>query len=446
MIKTLIATLTFSVFLTQLAFASDSSDRMAWFNQSRFGMFIHWGIYSVPAGEYGTNKSYAEWIQLSANIQGPEYEKYAAQFNPTNFNARDWVRVAKDAGMKYIVITAKHHDGFCMFDSKLTDYNIVKATPWHYDPLKDLARECKKAGIVFCTYYSDPDWHNPDFPAKYSQHGFHGNPNPNADLEKYVAYMKGQVRELLTGYGPIGIMWFDDGGSFRSSPEVRAQFPALLHSQEIVDEIHQLQPKTLVNNRLGIPADYGTPEQKIPGARPTNSFEVCMTLNKHWGYNKNDHSWKEPKVVIQNLADIAGKGSNYLLNVGPTSQGVFPPDAVRILGEVGQWMKVNGESIYSTTANPLDATPAWGRITQKGDRLYLHVFQWPQDGKLTVSGISAKVNHASLLANKRQKISVTQPGAQEIQLAVPDAAPDPLDSVIVLDCAGPITPAPIAKN
>lgn len=431
-------------FVARPAFGSDS-DRMAWFNQARFGMFIHWGIYSVPAGEYGTNKNYAEWIQLQAKIPGSEYEKFAAQFDPTNFNAKEWVRVAKDAGMKYIVITAKHHDGFCMYDSKLTDYNIVKATPWHHDPMKDLAAECRKAGITFCFYYSDPDWHHPEFPAQYSQRGFHGNPNPNADLEKYVAYMKGQIRELLTGYGPIGIMWFDDGGSFRNTMEVRTNCATLLHSQEIVDEIHQLQPRCLVNNRLGIPADYGTPEQKIPGARMTNSFEVCMTLNKHWGFNKNDHNWKEPKVVIQNLADIASKGGNYLLNVGPTAQGVFPPDAVRILGEVGRWMDVNGESIYGTIASPLNTAPAWGRITQKGSKLYLHVFDWPADGKLKVAGIDAKVKRASLLAGKK-RLSISQSTPHEIEISIPTAAPDSLDSVVVLDCSGTITPAEVAKN
>jgi alpha-L-fucosidase len=440
---TLLAVFTFTA---QFAMAADSSGRMEWFNQARFGMFIHWGIYSVPAGEYGTNKNYAEWIQLQAKIPGSEYAKYAAQFDPTNFNAKDWVRVAKDAGMKYIVITAKHHDGFCMFDSKLTDYNIVKATPWQHDPMKDLARECKKAGITFCFYYSDPDWHHPEFPAEYSQHGFHGNPNPNADLEKYVTYMKGQIRELLTNYGPIGILWFDDGGSFRNTMEVRTNCAKLLHAQEIVDEIHQLQPKTLVNNRLGIPADYGTPEQKIPGARPTNSFEVCMTLNGHWGYNKNDHKWKDAKVVVQNLADIASKGGNYLLNVGPTSQGVFPPEAVQILGEVGHWMDANGDSIYGTVASPLDSAPSWGRITQKGNKLYLHVFDWPADGKLTVSGLHTKVRRAALLAGTRQKLTVEQPGANEIQIAVPTTAPDTLDSVIVLNCSGPIEPTGVAKN
>jgi alpha-L-fucosidase len=212
-----------------------------------------------------------------------------------------------------------------------------------------------------------------------------------------------------------------------------------------VDEIHQLQPRCLVNNRLGIPADYGTPEQKIPGARMTNSFEVCMTLNKHWGFNKNDHNWKEPKVVIQNLADIASKGGNYLLNVGPTAQGVFPPDAVRILGEVGRWMDVNGESIYGTIASPLNTAPAWGRITQKGSKLYLHVFDWPADGKLKVAGIDAKVKRASLLAEKK-RLSISQSTPHEIEISVPTAAPDSLDSVVVLDCSGTITPAEVAKN
>jgi alpha-L-fucosidase len=444
--KHFFAILAVFTFATHFAAAGlfSKTDRMEWFNQARFGMFIHWGIYSVPAGEYGTNKNYAEWIQLQAKIPGSEYEKYAAQFNPTNFNAKEWVRVAKDAGMKYMVITAKHHDGFCMFDSRLTDYTVVKATPWHHDPLKDLSAECKKAGIKFCVYYSDPDWHHPDFPAPFSQHGFHGNPNPDADLEKYIAYMQGQIGELLSGYGPIGIVWFDDGGSFRTTPEVRTNMAKLLHAEQIVHQIHTIQPKTLVNNRLGIPADYGTPEQKIPGGRMTNSFEVCMTLNKHWGYNKNDNNWKDAKAVVQNLADIASKGGNYLLNVGPTSQGIFPAEAVSILGDVGRWMKVNEESIYGTIASPLNSAPAWGRVTQKGSKLYLHVFDWPKDGKLTVTGINAKVKRVSLLAAKQEKLPVAQ--SNEIQITVPSAAPDAIDSIVVLECSGPIKVTDVAKN
>ena len=306
---------------------------MAWFSQARFGMFIHWGIYSVPAGEWEGKKDYAEWFQLQTQMPAEQYAKFATQFDPQHFNAKAWVKVAKDAGMKYIVITSKHHDGFCMFDTKLTDYNVVKATPWHHDPMKDLADACHEAGITFCFYYSVPDWHHPDFPAKYSQHGFHGQPDENADLEKYVDYVKGELRELLTNYGPIGIIWFDGGGSFRGEDEAK-----LMHAQELIDLIHRLQPNCLVNNRLGLPADYGTPEQKIPGQRGHAPFEVCMTLNNHWGYNKNDNHWKQPKVVIRNLVDIASKGGNYLLNVGPTSDGVLPDPAVSILKDVGQWM------------------------------------------------------------------------------------------------------------
>jgi alpha-L-fucosidase len=403
---------------------------MKWFDDAKFGMFIHWGIYSVPAGEWQGKTNYAEWIMLQGNIPSAEYRKFAGEFDPVKFDARAWVRAAKDAGMKYLVITAKHHDGFCMYDTKLTDYSVVRATPWRHDPMRDLAAACRAAGIVSCFYYSVPDWHYPDFPAKYSQRGFHGDPNPAANLENYVTYMKGQVRELLSNYGPIGIMWFDGGGSFKNSDQPRAQ---LLHAQEIVDEIHALQPGCLVNNRLGLPGDYGTPEQKIPGAKQTNAFEVCMTLNRHWGYNKFDNRWKSSPVVISNLVDIASKGGNYLLNIGPTAEGVFPPQAVQILQEVGRWMKINGDSIYGTTASPLDSAPAWGRITQKGRRYYLHVFNWPQDGRIVVQNLPGAPVRASFLATKR-RLTVTRDGA-EFAISLPTSPLDNVDSVIVLETA-----------
>jgi alpha-L-fucosidase len=412
-----------------LAPAKDA-DRMAWFNEARFGMFIHWGIYAVPAGEWEGQKNYAEWIQLQAKVPTAEYEKFATQFNPTNFNAREWVRIAKSAGMKYIVITAKHHDGFCMYGTKLTDFNIVKATPFHRDPMKELADATRKAGLKFCFYYSVPDWHNPDFPAKYSQRGFHGAPNPNADLEKYVAYVKGQVSELLTNYGPISILWFDGGGSFKQEGDKRAE---LMHAQEIIDLIHKLQPQCLVNNRLGVPADYGTPEQKIPGQRPTNSFEVCMTLNRHWGYNKHDHDFKSAREIIRNLADIAGKGGNYLLNVGPTAEGTIPSGSVSVLEEIGGWMSRNGDSIYGTTASPLDATPTWGRVTQKGHRLFLHVFNWPADGSLAVDGLKTSIKRAYLLSDYRKKPLKLEQHGTTVSLTLPTTCPDDDDTVIVAE-------------
>jgi alpha-L-fucosidase len=400
--------------------------RTEWFRNDKFGLFVHWGIYSVPAGEWKDGKDHGEWIMLSGKIPSAEYEKFAPQFNPVKFDAKEWVQLAKDAGMKYIVITSKHHDGFCMYDSKLTDYDILQATPFGRDPMKELASACGEAGLRFCFYYSVPDWHHPEFPAKYSQRGFHGDPDPNADLDKYVAYMKGQVRELLSSYGPIGILWFDGGGSFRGQPMAE-----LIHAQEIIDMIRELQPTCLVNNRLGLPADYGTPEQRIPGEASKSLFEVCMTLNRHWGYNKNDDDWKSPETIIRNLADIAGKGGNYLLNVGPTAEGTIPEGSVRTLREVGGWMSVNGESIYGTRASPLASTP-WGCCTAKAGRLYLHVFDWPGDGRLVVSGVRNKVAKAYLLTAKEQPCNVTQ-GDEQLVVTVPQKMPDPIDTVVVLE-------------
>ncbi len=409
--------------------AASQEKRTEWFRQDKFGMFIHWGIYSVPAGEWKEGKDHAEWIMLTGKIPSAEYAKFATQFNPVKFNAQEWVQLAKDAGMKYLVITSKHHDGFCMYDSKLTDYDIMQSTPFGRDPMKELASACNLAGLKFCFYYSVVDWHHPEFPATYSQRGWHGDPNPNADLEKYVAYMKGQVRELLSNYGPIGIMWFDGGGSFRGQPMAE-----LVHAQEIIDMIHKLQPMCLVNNRLGLPADYGTPEQRIPGQAPKQLFEVCMTLNRHWGYNKYDQDWKSPETVVRNLADIAGKGGNYLLNVGPTAEGTIPDGSIRTLREVGKWMKVNGDSIYGTTASPFAKTP-WGRCTAKSGKLYLHVFEWPGDGKLAVPGLKNQVSKAYLLSARDKPCAATA-GNEQVTVAVPQEMPDKIDTVVVLEIQG----------
>jgi len=409
--------------------------RTQWFRHDKFGMFIHWGIYAVPAGEWKDRKDHAEWIMLTGNIPSAEYEKFATGFNPVKFNATEWVQVAKDAGMKYVVITSKHHDGFSMYDSKLTDYDIMQATPFGRDPMKELAAACMQAGLKFCFYYSVADWHHPEFPAQYSQRGrgtqggFHGSPNPNADLNKYVEYMKGQVRELLSNYGPLGILWFDGGGSFSKQPMAQ-----LIHAQEIIDMIHKLQPMCLVNNRLGLPADYGTPEQRIPGQAPKQLFEVCMTLNGHWGYNKNDQNWKSPETIVRNLADIAGKGGNYLLNVGPTAEGTIPDGSIRTLREVGKWMKVNGDSIYGTTAGPFAKTP-WGRCTARAGKLYLHVFEWPSDGKLAVPGLKNQVNKAYLLSARDKPCAITA-GNEQVTIAVPPEMPDKIDTVVVLEIQG----------
>ncbi|MCD6303487.1 MAG: alpha-L-fucosidase [Planctomycetes bacterium] len=406
--------------------ANKGADRLEWFRKAKFGMFIHWGIYSVPAGQWKGRRNYAEWIQLQAKIPASEYEKFASKFNPVKFDAKQWVQVAKQAGMKYMVITAKHHDGFCMFDSKQTNYDIVDATPYGKDPMKALSKACREAGLKFCFYYSLVDWHHPEFPAKYAQRGFHGNPNPNADISKYADYEIAQIKELLSNYGPIGIIWFDGGGSFRGADRVK-----LLKGKKLVDVIHSIQPKCLINNRLGIAADYGTPEQHIPKTMLNKPFEVCMTLNHHWGYNKADNDWKSPKIVIRNLADIAHKGGNYLLNVGPTAEGLFPKPAVEILHKVGEWMAVNGDAIYGTTRSILPGIPRWGRITTKGKTLFLHVFDRPADGKIQLPAIKATLLSARFLANEDAKISFERQDRGYV-IDLPGKLPDPIDSVVRL--------------
>ncbi len=406
----------------------DHDAKMKWFREAKFGMFIHWGIYSVPAGEWDGKTNYAEWFQLQTKMPNAQYEKFAAQFDPVKFNARQWVRVAKDAGMKYLVITSKHHDGFSMYNTAFSDYNVVKATPWHHDPMKDLAAACKEAGIKFCFYYSIADWHYPDVPAQYNQRGFHGAPNPDADVLKYADYMRHQVHELLTGYGPIGIIWFDGGGAFRS-----VNRKTLLKADAMVDMIHQTQPACLINNRLGAGADYGTPEQKIPTGKQKEDFEVCMTLNNHWGYNKHDQHWKSATTIIRNLADIAHKGGNYLLNVGPTAEGLFPPPSVEILGAVGQWMKVNGDSIYGTTASPWPEIPNWGRITAKGNRLYLHVFERPEDGVIRLAGLKTLPRGAQFLAYRGGGAPPTcRLDGSDLLVQLPATLPEAADSAIEL--------------
>lgn len=412
--------------------------RLAWFNQAKFGMFIHWGLYAIPAGEWKGHTNYAEWIMLQGNIPSSEYEKLAGQFNPVKFDAKTWVALAKAAGMNYLVITAKHHDGFCMYDSKLTEYDIVDATPFKRDPLKELAEECRKAGIRFCVYYSIVDWHHPEFPQRYSHvrqefpDGFHGDPNPDADIKKYAAYMRGQIKELLSNYGNTRIVWFDGGGSFRNRDR-----RALLNGQVLVDMIHTTQPVCLINNRLGFAADYGTPEQEIPESSLGTAFEVCMTLNGHWGYNKNDHSWKDAKTIIQNLCDIAGKGGNYLLNVGPTAEGLIPDESVHILKEVGQWLRANGEAIYDTQAGPsrdnirLRNT---GRMTLKPGKLFLHIFNWPRDQIIFLEGMKGNIiEKIYCLADLEQAPLKYDPHERCVFIHVPEAAPDPYASIIVVE-------------
>lgn len=317
------------------------------------------------------------------------------------FDARQWVKTAKDAGMKYIVITSKHHDGFCMFDTKQTDYCITKATPWKHDPMKDLAAECHRQGLKLCFYHSIMDWHHPDY---LPRRPWDTRPAEGASLDRYIhEYLMPELRELLTQYGPIGILWFDGGWEHNAQE---------LHSEEVDTMIRSLQPGILINDRNdNLPEDYATPEQEIPATAPQDRlWETCMTINDTWGYAKNDTNWKSAEDLTRKLIDIASKGGNFLLNVGPTAEGVFPEAINERLAQMGAWMKVNGESIYGTTKCPLASLSFNGRCTAKGNRLYLEVFDWPA-GELAVSGLAASPTGAKALdGGERLKVSLDRAG------------------------------------
>jgi alpha-L-fucosidase len=447
---------------------AEQQKRLAWFTEARLGLFIHWGLYAIPAGHWPgrESKTQGEWIMLQENIPSAEYAKLAGVFNPVKFDAKAWVAVAKAAGMKYLVITAKHHDGFAMYPSKVSSYNIVEATPFKRDPLKELSAACKEAGIVFCVYYSVADWYHPEFPAKYSQavrnlppwdtepRGFHGAPNPKADIGKYADFMRAQVSELLTNYGDVGIVWFDGGGALRL--ENRSE---LIKGEELVATIHRLQPNALINNRAGVMADYGTPEQRIPGGKVKEPFEVCMTLNKHWGFNAADQDWKSPALVVRNIADIVSKGGNYLLNVGPTAEGEIPAESIRILGEVGAWTTLNAPAIYGAGPTPFgeelgyedktktdkEGKALWvdrndWRCTTKPGKLFFTFLNWP-GARFTVPTFKNKILKAYLLADPKHTPLAVANGAGGTTIALPANAPEGLAPVLCLEIEGEVAPS-----
>jgi len=400
--------------------------RTQWWREARFGMFIHWGVYAVPADatDINGNRAGAEWYQYNKRMQVSDYEKFAPRFNPTRFDAKAWVKAAKDAGMKYIVITSKHHDGFAMYDSKVSDYNIVKGTPFGRDPLKELAGECRKQGIRLCFYHSIMDWHHPDYLPRREWEK-ETRPAGDASLDRYLDYMKSQIREILTGYGPIGILWFD-GQWEHSAEELRAA--------EVTAFIRGLQPGILINDRIQRPEDYATPEQYIPGSAMGQGrlWETCMTMNDTWGYARNDHNWKSTNQLIRNLCDIASKGGNFLLNVGPTETGEFTPETVERLAGIGRWMEANGEAVYGTERSPFRRLSFDGRVTSKGNTLYLHVFNWPEGG-IELTGLKTPVRSAKALdGGQRLKVTIGPDGPG---IARP-ARLDPVATVVEVRLAG----------
>jgi alpha-L-fucosidase len=336
---------------SQIPFAESKTDkakRMSWWTQDRFGMFLHWGLYSQTAGDWkGKPTKGGEHFMLYERIQLKEYAKIADDFNPVKYNADHWVKVARDAGMKYIVITAKHHDGFAMYNSASSDYNIVKRTPFAKDPMKDLAAACKKYGLKLCFYYSlGRDWEDPDVPTNWPVKAGRSNtwdyPNEDAKvLSKYFERkVKPQVKELLTQYGPIGVIWFD------TSEMITKQ-----QSIELKNMIHNIQPNCIVNSRIGNgQGDFSVSEQEIIDKANVYPWESCVTISSNWGYNKHDTAWKSPEVLVRQLVEVVSKGGNYLLNIGPKGDGSFPVEAEQRLAAVGKWMKINSEGIYGTQA------------------------------------------------------------------------------------------------
>ena len=399
--------------------------RMAWFREAKFGMFIHWGLYAVPAGTYYGKQipGIGEWIMNKGKIPMAEYQAYARQFNPVKYDPDAWVKLAKEAGMKYIVITSKHHDGFALFDSKVSKWDVVDATPYGKDLIAPLAVACKKYGLKFGLYYSQAqDWNQGGSAA-----GGKWDPAQEHDMDDYIKNIAvPQVKEILTNYNPA-ILWWDTPRDMTN--ERAEQFLPLL----------KLRPGIIHNNRLGgdYKGDISTPEQHIPGTGLPGDWESCMTMNKTWGFKSYDNDWKSTGTLIQNLVDIASKGGNYLLNVGPTAEGLIPEPSVERLKAIGAWMKINNMSIYGTKASPC-RTPAWGRITtlvEDGNTtLYLHVFDWPKDGLLFLPIIN-KVQYCKLLVDGKRSFQ-TKTDEHGTTVLLTGSAPDPISSVIVLKLEG----------
>jgi alpha-L-fucosidase len=401
--------------------------RMSWWREARFGMFLHWGLYSIPAGQWSGQTSHAEWIRTTAQIPLVRYDEFLTQFNPVKFDAGAWVLAAKSAGMKYIVITSKHHDGFALFDSKVSDFDVM-ATPFQRDIMRELADACRKHDMKMCWYHSIMDWHHPDYLPRRDWEI--DRPADEANFDRFVEYLHAQVTELLTNYGDIGVMWFD--GEWENT---------WTHPQGVAlyELCRRLQPSVIVNNRVdkgrdgmagltvegNFVGDFGTPEQEIPATGlPGIDWETCMTMNDHWGYNKHDQHWKSSRQIIRTLVDVASKGGNFLLNIGPTADGEFPPESIQRLNEIGAWIKINGESIHGTNASPFDTLP-WGRCTMKAEAargtttLYLHVFNPPDDGALTVPGLGNDRLKAWLLAHPKKSLPVNRAGTDVIITIAP---------------------------
>ncbi len=416
-----------------------SSPALAWWRKARFGMFIHWGIYSATEGYWNgvETKGIGEWIQCRERIPLKEYAKFAEKLTLDKFDAGEYARLARQTGMKYVVITAKHHDGFAMWDSKASDYNIVKMGPSGRDPLRELADAVRAEGLTMCFYYSQAhDWEDPNA----TGNDWDYDPDKK-DFRKFLeGKCKAQLRELLTEYGPIGVIWFDVPQGISKE-----------QSEELKCFVKSLQPDCLVSGRISAEpglGDYGSlGDNQLPAGRLEGDWETPATLNDTWGYKRDDHNWKSPESLIKLLVELVAKGANYLLNIGPRADGSIPEDSVRILEEVGRWMDVNGEAVYGTSASPFPTDFDWGRAAVKDNNLYLYIFKWQP--KLELAGLRNDVRSATLLAAPDRELVVTQRHVSDndehrIAIELGETAPSRHVNVLRLELSAPpdVNPLP----
>ena len=417
--------------------------RLAWFRDAKYGMFIHWGLYAIPAGEWKGRRipGIGEWIMFRTPVPVKEYEQLATEFNPVKFNADEWVRLAKDAGMRYMVITSKHHDGFALFKSKVSAYNVVDATPFKRDILKELADACARQNMRLGFYYSQAqDWHEPNGAGNTWDFG-------QDDKKDYDQYLRSksepQVKELLTGYGPVALIWFDTPRMM--TPERGKRF---------TDIVRSTQPDTLIDGRLGTEGDYrSTGDNVIPSNASAEAWETPATINHTWGFRKDDTDWKSPGQITFKLVDIVSKGGNYLLNVGPTSEGVIPQASQDILRTVGRWLQSNGEAIYGAGPTPfgeeLGESSARGaknvrgealvypqtewRVTTKPGKLYFTFFEEPRAG-FPLPAMKNTVTRAYRLADRAPVEMKTENGRTVLNVERPIF--DPMATVVVVEFEG----------
>ncbi len=409
------------------------AEQAKWFQDAKFGMFIHWGVYSV-AGR-------GEWLMNNEKLSIETYEKLTERFNPIEYDPAEWVQIAKDAGMKYITITSKHHDGFAMWDSKVTKWDIVDTTPYGKDVLKMLADECEKQNMPLFFYHSHLDWHHPDY-FPLGQTGHHSGREQKGDFNKYIKYMNKQIAELCSGrYGKLAGFWFD-GWWDQQVKKPGRQTHVDWRLQETYDLIHRLQPQALIgNNHHEAPfpgEDFQMFERGVPGRDKYSKanfvsklpLETCDTINNSWGYNRTDRKFKSPKQLIRYLVMTAGYNANLLLNVGPMPNGQIQTEAVRCLKEVGKWLSINGETIYGTRGGPMPPQN-WGVTTKKGDKIYVHIFQVPENGRVALPNTKKLKVKSAKLFKDASEIEFNDKG--NVVLRIPRNAIDPNDTIVVLE-------------